>query len=78
MTSTICPCLLPSFQHDANDNITVVCQHQMVVAWIRLKLIKLQETKANSQLTHKNSKLFLFKNQNDINDNKNINNSDNK
>ena len=66
-----------------NDNIEVVPQHQMVVAWIRLRQMKiLKETKPNGQL--KNSKLFLFKNpsnskrnKNDIDSNSNTNNNNN-
>ena len=35
-----------------NDNIEVVRQHQMVVAWIRLRQMKkLKETKPNGELT---------------------------
>ena len=46
-----------------NDNIEVVLQRQMVVAWIRLRQMKkLKETKPNDQnLPHKNSKLLLIK-----------------
>ena len=38
-----------------NDNIKVVCQHQMVVGWIRLRQMikKLKERKPNGQLTSK-------------------------
>ena len=39
-----------------NDNIEVVRQHQMVVAWIRLRHVrKLKETKTKINLLHKNS-----------------------
>ena len=46
------------------DNIEVVRQHQMMVAWIRLReMKKLKETEPNGQLTspYKNSKLLLIK-----------------
>ena len=76
-----------------NDNIEVVHQHQMVVAWIRLRQMKkLKETKLNN-LPHKNSKLFLIKilvivkmikndvnnkiNNDDYNDDDDNNNNDN-
>ena len=64
-----------------NDNIEVVPQHQMVVAQIELRHMKLSET---DNLPHKNSKSFLFKNPsndksnlNDINNNSNNNNNNN-
>ena len=70
-----------------NDNIEAVRQHQMVVAWIRLRhMKKLKETKTNGQvnLPHKDSKVFLFKNpsnnksnKNDINNNSDSNNNNN-
>ena len=60
----------------ANDNIEVVHQHQMVVAWIRLRQTrKLKEAKQTVNLSQKYSKLFLIKsssnnenNKDDIND----------
>ena len=60
----------------ANDNIEVVHQHQMVVAWIRLRQTrKLKEAKQTVNLPQKYSKLFLIKsssnnenNKDDIND----------
>ena len=59
-----------------NDNIEVVHQHQMVVAWIRLRQTrKLKEAKQTVNLPQKYSKLFLIKsssnnenNKDDIND----------
>ena len=59
-----------------NDNIEVVHQHQIVVAWIRLRQTrKLKEAKQTVNLPQKYSKLFLIKsssnnenNKDDIND----------
>ena len=45
-----------------NDNTEVVCQHQMVVAGIRLR----HRRKQTFNLPHKNSKLFLIKNPNNL------------
>ena len=63
-----------------NDNVKVVRQHEMAVAWIRLRHMK----KFKKQ-NRKNSKLFLFKNpsnnksnKNDINNNSDDNNNNNK
>ena len=66
--------------NDANVNIKAVQQHQMLFVRIRLRQKKkLNETKPNCQLTHKNNKLYLFKNcdnhkssKNDINKNNNL------
>ena len=51
----------------SNDNIEVLHQHQVVVAWVRLRHTeKLKETKINflRTVSHKKSKLFLCKNPN--------------
>ena len=70
-----------------NDNIEVVRQYQMVVAWIRLRWMKkLKETKPNGQFTSSEQLTARDKNstnnknnKNDINNKSNtINNNNNK